>query len=120
MSELAVSTTKVRPKDAKADASGAAFVCAFNEVRAELVSTLFFVLGNQEDAQDAAQDAFMKCWRTKSTLGEVRNVRAWIFRVGLNAAKDLQRSAWRRRAKPMGPAVPEAAAETCPLDQMAD
>src|SRR2546421_6005681 len=105
MSEVAVSTP-VRPKDAKADATGAAFVCAFNEVRAELVNTLFFLLGNQEDAQDAAQDAFLKCWRTRSSLTEVRNVRAWIFRVGLNAAKDLQRNAWRRRARLLGDAPP--------------
>jgi RNA polymerase sigma-70 factor (ECF subfamily) len=32
---------------------------------------------------------------------DITNLRAWIFRVGLNAAKDLQRSAWRRRVKPM-------------------
>jgi RNA polymerase sigma-70 factor (ECF subfamily) len=78
-----------------------AFVRAFNEVRSELVSTLFFLLGNHEDAQDAAQDAFLKCWRTRTSLEQVRNLRAWIFRVGLNAAKDLQRSAWRRRARPL-------------------
>ena len=120
MSELAVSTTKVRPKDAKADTTGEAFVCAFNEVRAELVSTLFFVLGNQEDAQDAAQDAFVKCWRTRQTLGDVRNMRAWIFRVGLNAAKDLQRSAWRRRARPLSPATPEKAADITPADLLED
>lgn len=82
-----------------------AFVRSFNEVRAELVSTLFFVLGNHDDAQDVAQDAFLKCWRTQSSLVDVRNIRAWIFRVGLNAAKDLQRNAWRRRAKPMGDAA---------------
>jgi RNA polymerase sigma-70 factor (ECF subfamily) len=119
MSDLAVSTSKVRPKDAQADATGAAFVCAFNEVRAELVSTLFFVLGNQEDAQDAVQDAFLKCWRIRSTLGEVRNFRAWIFRVGLNAAKDLQRNAWRRRSRPLD-STPEASVDTCPADQLAD
>src|SRR5579862_7097411 len=118
-SEQAVSTTQVRPKDTKAEATGAAFVCAFNEVRAELVSTLFFVLGNQEDAQDAAQDAFLKCWRIRSTLGDVRNFRAWIFRVGLNAAKDLQRNAWRRRSRPLASA-PEASVESCPAEQMAD
>jgi RNA polymerase sigma-70 factor (ECF subfamily) len=78
-----------------------AFVRAFNEVRAELVSTLFFLLGNYADAQDAAQDAFLKCWRTRHTFSEIRNLRAWIFRVGLNAAKDLQRNAWRRRARPL-------------------
>ena len=31
----------------------------------------------------------------------MQNLRAWIFRVGLNAAKDVQRSAWRRRVKPL-------------------
>jgi RNA polymerase sigma-70 factor, ECF subfamily len=82
------------------------FVRAFNEVRAELVSTLFYLLGNHEDAQDAAQDAFIKCWRTRESLAEVRNLRAWIFRVALNTAKDLQRSAWRRRSRPLTSATP--------------
>jgi len=75
-------------------------VRTFNEIRDELVSTLMFMLGNRDDAQDVAQDAFLKCWRARSTIGEVQNLRAWIFRVGLNAAKDQQRSAWSRRAKP--------------------
>jgi RNA polymerase sigma-70 factor (ECF subfamily) len=78
-----------------------ALVRAFNELRDELVSTLWFVLGNREDAQDAAQEAFLKCWRSQGSLPGVRNLRAWIFRVGLNAAKDMRRSAWHRRAKPL-------------------
>lgn len=73
----------------------------FNDLRDELVSTLWFVLGNREDAQDVAQEAFLRCWRTQEGLPEVQNLKAWIFRVGLNAAKDLQRSAWRRRVKPL-------------------
>jgi RNA polymerase sigma-70 factor (ECF subfamily) len=73
----------------------------FNDLRDELVSTLWFMLGNQEDALDVAQEAFLRCWRTQECLPEVQNLRAWIFRVGLNAAKDLQRSAWRRRVKPL-------------------
>jgi RNA polymerase sigma-70 factor (ECF subfamily) len=31
----------------------------------------------------------------------VRNLRGWIFRVGVNAAKDLQRKTWRRRPWPL-------------------
>jgi RNA polymerase sigma-70 factor (ECF subfamily) len=73
----------------------------FNDVRDELVSTLWYVLGNQEDAHDVAQEVFLRCWRTQDGLPEVHNLRAWIFRVGLNAAKDVQRSAWRRRVKPL-------------------
>jgi len=73
----------------------------FSDLRDELVSTLWFVLGNREDAQDVAQEVFLRCWRTQDGLSEVQNLRAWIFRVGLNAAKDVQRSAWRRRVKPL-------------------
>src|SRR5205823_6041193 len=109
----------VRPTERSGALPGSAeaFVCAFNEARTDLVSTLYFLLGNQEDAQDAAQDAFLKCWRTRASLTDVRNLRAWIFRVGLNAAKDLQRNAWRRRARPLGDApVPEAASAS-PAEQ---
>jgi len=80
---------------------GETLLRAFNELRDELVSTLWFLLGNQEDAQDIAQEAFLRCWRTQENLSGIQNLRAWIFRVGLNAAKDLQRSAWHRRVKPL-------------------
>ena len=75
---------------------------AFNELRDELVSTLMFLLGSRDDAQDAAQEAFLKCWKARAGLADIQNLRAWIFRVGLNTAKDMQRSsAWNRRAKPL-------------------
>jgi RNA polymerase sigma-70 factor (ECF subfamily) len=80
-------------------APGDLLLRTFTDLRDELVSTLCFVLGNAEDAQDVAQEVFLRCWRTQEGLAEVNNLRAWIFRVGLNAARDLQRSAWRRRAK---------------------
>jgi RNA polymerase sigma-70 factor (ECF subfamily) len=117
MSELAVSTSVRASKLDGASHSAEDFVRAFNDVRAELVSTLYFLLGNHDDAQDAAQDAFLKCWRTRGTLVDVRNIRAWIFRVGLNAAKDLQRSAWRRRAKPL---ANSAGVEGCSQHSPAD
>lgn len=74
-------------------------VAAFNDLRDELISTLVYLLGNRDDALDAAQEAFLKCWRARETLPGVQNVRAWIFRVGMNTARDLQRSAWSRRVK---------------------
>jgi len=78
-----------------------ALVTLFNEIRDELVSTLLYMLGNADDAQDAAQEAFLKCWRARQSLPDIVNLRAWIFRVGLNAAKDFQRSAWNRRSRPL-------------------
>jgi RNA polymerase sigma-70 factor (ECF subfamily) len=93
----------------------------FNALRDELVSTLMFLLGNRDDAQDVAQEAFLKCWRARDTLDNVQNLRAWIFRVGLNAAKDLQRSAWNRRSKPfLGEETMLAGREAVPGQSLED
>src|SRR5881227_3278092 len=100
---------------------GDLLLAAFNDLRDELVSTLLFLLGNRDDAQDAAQEAFLKCWRARAGLAEVQNLRAWIFRVGLNAAKDLQRSAWRRRAKSLrGEVVQLPSNEVAPMQTLED
>lgn len=94
---------------------------AFTELRDDLVSTLWFVLGNREDAHDVAQEAFLRCWRAQARLPDVQNLRAWIFRVGLNVAKDLQRSAWRRRAKPLvGAEIMPIVDETGPEQSLED
>jgi RNA polymerase sigma-70 factor (ECF subfamily) len=92
---------RTKPATLEVVASADRLVRAFNELRDELVSTLLYVLGNREDAKDAAQEAFIKCWSARDQLPKVLNLRAWIFRVSFNTAKDLQRSAWHRRAKPM-------------------
>jgi RNA polymerase sigma-70 factor (ECF subfamily) len=95
------SATQVTPGPAGAACPPDELLRVFTALRDELVSTLWFMLGNRDDAQDAAQEAFLKCWRRQDQLGEVRDLRAWIFRVGLNVARDLRRSAWHRRSKPL-------------------
>jgi RNA polymerase sigma-70 factor (ECF subfamily) len=82
-------------------ADGERLLDAFVYLRGDLVQTLTLFLGSADDAQDALQDAFLKCWRARERLCAVRNLRSWIFRVGLNAARDLQRNAWRRRSRPL-------------------
>jgi RNA polymerase sigma-70 factor (ECF subfamily) len=89
------------PPDANGAEGDDALVAMFNRIRDELVSTLVYLLGNADDAHDAAQEAFLKCWRVRQTLGDVQNLRAWIFRVGMNTARDLQRSAWSRKSRPL-------------------
>lgn len=92
---------------------------SFNELRDELVSTLWFLLGNPEDAQDAAQEAFLRCWRAQDDLPGIQNLRAWIFRVGLNVAKDVQRSAWRRRSRPLlGAEIMPIVENTAPTQEL--
>ncbi len=75
----------------------------FQSMRDELVSSLYMILGNRDDAMEVAQEAFLRCWKSRKSLNTVTNPRAWVFRIGINAAKDLQRSAWRRKSRPMLP-----------------
>jgi RNA polymerase sigma-70 factor, ECF subfamily len=76
-------------------------IATFNRIRDELVSTIMYLIGKSDDAQDVAQETFLKCWRARQSVPDVQNLRAWIFRIGLNAAKDFQRSAWNRKSRPL-------------------
>ena len=76
-------------------------LATFNQIRDELTSTLWFILGNKDDAQDIAQDAFLRCWKKQDALPDVLNLKAWIFKVAINAAKDLRKSAWKRKTRTM-------------------
>lgn len=91
---------------------------AFNRMRDELLSTLTLYLGNRDDAQDAAQEAFLKCWRTRHEVLNVHNLRAWIYRVALNTARDYHRSGWHKRRRPLDDACLDATG--CPPDQDLD
>jgi len=55
------------------------------------------LVGNLDDAHDALQEAFIKCWRHREQEPEVRNLKAWIFRVALNTGRDIRKTAWRRK-----------------------
>ena len=81
----------------------------FREIYHDLLARLFRILRNWEDAQDAAQTAFLRCWQWRDRLGAVRDLRAWLFRIGLNAALDLRRQKAVRRAVPL-----EALGDTLP------
>jgi RNA polymerase sigma factor (sigma-70 family) len=74
---------------------------AFSRHQDELLGMLYYVVGNAEDARDALQDAFIKCWKHREEMGEIENVRAWIFRVALNTGRDLRKTAWRRHRRPL-------------------
>ena len=63
---------------------------AFARYQDELLGMLFYVVGNADDARDALQDAFIKCWKHRTDLIEIDNPRAWIFRVALNAGRDAR------------------------------
>ena len=74
---------------------------SFSLYQDELLGMLYHLLGNVEDARDALQNAFIKCWNHREDLEDIENLRAWIFRIALNAGRDLYKAAWRKHRKPL-------------------
>jgi RNA polymerase sigma-70 factor (ECF subfamily) len=85
------------PASADDAASAAALEDAFARYQSELLGTLYYLVGNAEDARDALQESFIKCWRHRAEVPRIENLKAWVFRIALNTGRDLRASAWRRR-----------------------
>jgi RNA polymerase sigma factor (sigma-70 family) len=71
----------------------------FARCQSELMGLLYHMVGNTEDARDAYQDTFVKCWRNRDQVPIVQNLKAWIFRIALNTGRDMRQTAWRRHRR---------------------
>ena len=74
----------------------------FRRFQDELLGTLYCLSRNREDARDALQEAFVKCWNHRDQVPGVVNLKAWVFQIALNTARDLRSSAWKRRSRALG------------------
>lgn len=61
-------------------------------------SLLFRLLGDQEDARDAAQETFLKVYRSLPSFRGDSGLKTWIYRIAINQAMNQQRW-WRRRRR---------------------
>ena len=63
----------------------------------EILRYLRRAIGSGGDAEDLSQETFLRAFRTYGTLPEEANVRAWLFAIATNLAKNHFRSETRRR-----------------------
>ena len=69
--------------------------------RGEVLRYLVRLLGNEQDAQDACQEAFLRAHRAFARLAPDSNSRAWLYRIATNSGRTLARHrsrTLRRRA----------------------
>src|SRR5262249_549222 len=75
---------------------------AFDRVAMQVVDRLYrvarLVLRDAELAEDAVQDALVRCWRDLPSLREVTAFEAWLHRLLMRSVQDHFRSARRQRA----------------------
>ena len=56
-----------------------------------VLRTAWRLLGRREDAQDAAQEVFLRLYKNIRKLREDTLIEAWLYRVTWNICQDLQR-----------------------------
>lgn len=64
--------------------------------RNNLFAVAFNVCGNAEDAEDVVQDTFLQLYKSKKDFESEQYIRAWLIRVAINKAKNINRTFWRR------------------------
>jgi RNA polymerase sigma-70 factor, ECF subfamily len=65
------------------------------------------LLGDREEARDAAQDVFLQVYRTLGRFQGRSTLKTWIYRIVVNQCRNRQRW-WRRRKKD----------RACPIDTL--
>ena len=77
-------------------------VAAFEELvrRYEQIAfrTAFLVSGDADEAKDAAQEGFVRAWRTLPRFRSGAEPRPWLLRIVANAARNRRRGSSRQAA----------------------
>jgi RNA polymerase sigma-70 factor, ECF subfamily len=69
--------------------------------RQVLLTSLRMLSGNMEDAQDAAQQVFLRLHRSLHQLDENRSFASWLYRITVNVCRDALRARARHPARPL-------------------
>ena len=116
-------TAARRDRAATSDGDPVAFETAVRPYYASLIRRLVLVLGDERDAEDVAQEAYLKAYRSWDRFDGV-DVRAWLYTIALRLAFNHLRGRRRwlaalRRVEPRpwaGPSDPDLWAALAELD----
>ena len=84
---------------AEAQNSEAGFGERVAENQRRVFQIAYSVLGNSADAEDAAQEAFLRAYQKFASLREAEKFRAWVNRIVFRLALNRQRGYRRRLAR---------------------
>lgn len=64
--------------------------------RDNVFAAAFHICKNAADADDIVQETFLQYYVTKKEFDSEQHIRAWLLRVAINKAKNVNRSFWRQ------------------------
>ncbi len=66
-----------------------------------LFAAAFHICENAADAEDIVQETLLRYHNSRKDFESEEHIRAWLFRVAVNLAKNVRRSFWRHRTVPL-------------------
>lgn len=69
--------------------------------RDNLFAEAFNVCKNAADADDIVQETFLQYYVAKKEFDSEEHIRAWLLRVAINKAKNVNHSFWRQNKVPL-------------------
>jgi RNA polymerase sigma-70 factor, ECF subfamily len=106
VSEIALMTNHFGVSGSADDKSSAAIVQVVERAKAgdslafeqlmtcyqrKVVSLAWRMLGNQEDARDAAQETFLKAYKYLKSFNVEQDFAGWLYQIAVNACRDIAR-----------------------------
>jgi RNA polymerase sigma-70 factor, ECF subfamily len=76
------------------------------------------ILGNREDAEDAAQEVFLAALRKAASFRRAAAFSTWLYRIAVNAATDQARRRGRARLTPLD--LEDAGPSAAPADDLGE
>lgn len=79
----------------------------YRSYKRDVLGVCLGILGHEEDAADAAEEAFIKAFRHADKLDLQGNVRGWLLRIAARTAIDMlrRRRRWQRLLSRLRPAL---------------
>jgi len=72
----------------------------FENLKPELTSFCYRMLGSIDDADDAVQETFIRVWQRWDTFRQESSYKTWVYRIASNVCLDKLRQA-KRRIRPV-------------------
>ena len=69
--------------------------------RDNLFAVAFNICKNAADADDVVQETFLQYYVTGQNFENEQHIRAWLIRVAINRAKNINHSFWREHKMPL-------------------
>ena len=73
----------------------------FEKYQNNLYAAAFNICKNTEDAKDIVQETFIQYYSLRKEFDNEQHIRAWLIRVAINKAKNINRSFWRKNKRPL-------------------